>query len=76
MTSGSLWNYYRDKIFHVDDNISDGKSFKCKIKIEGKTTERPERPMRPPQNPDGTQSLQPLQPPVSALNAALTISLK
>ena len=42
MTSGSLWNYYRDKIFHVDDNISDGKSFKCKIKIEGKTTERPE----------------------------------
>ena len=30
MTSGSLWNYYRDKIddVEVNDSASDGKSFK------------------------------------------------
>ena len=33
MTSGSLWNYYRDEIDDVDDNVSDGKSFKYKTKI-------------------------------------------
>ena len=27
MTSGSLWNYYRDEIDDVDGNASDGKSF-------------------------------------------------
>ena len=37
MTSGGLWNYYKDKIDDVDDNASDGKSFKYKIKIIGKT---------------------------------------
>ena len=37
MTSGGLWNYYKDKIDDVDDNASDGKSFKHKIKIIGKT---------------------------------------
>ena len=30
MTSGSLWNYYRDKIDDVDDNDSDGKSYEYK----------------------------------------------
>ena len=25
MTSGILWNYYRDEINDVDDNASDGK---------------------------------------------------
>ena len=25
MTSGSLWNYYRDETDYVDDNGSDGK---------------------------------------------------
>ena len=57
MTSGSLWNYYRDKVDDVDDNASDGKSFKYKIKIVGKTPERPpglERPPEPPPNPDAT----------------------
>ena len=39
MTSGSLWNYYRDEIDDVDDNILDGKSFKYKTKIIGKTPE-------------------------------------
>ena len=37
MTSGSLLNYYRDKIDDGDDNASDGKSFKYKTKIVGKT---------------------------------------
>ena len=31
-TSGNLWNYYRDEIADVDDNASDGKSFKYKTK--------------------------------------------
>ena len=34
MTSGSLWNYYRDKIDDVDDNASDGKSFEYKTKMK------------------------------------------
>ena len=28
MTSGSLWNYYRDKIVDTDDNASRCESFK------------------------------------------------
>ena len=64
MTSGSLWNYYRDEIDDVDDNVSDGKSFKYETKVGGKTRERPERPPWPP------------QPPVPALNAEVTIPLK
>ena len=52
MTSGSLWNYYRDEIDDVGDNILDGKSFKFKTKITGKTPERPERLPQLPQNPE------------------------
>ena len=48
MTSGSLWNYCRDKIDDVDDNVSDDKSFKHKTKILGKTPERPKRSERQP----------------------------
>ena len=70
MTSGSLWNYYRDKIDDVDDNVSDGKSFKYKTKIVEKTLEQP------PQNPDGTQPPRPQQPPVPTLNVEVTIALK
>ena len=33
-TSGSLWQYYRDK---PNDNLADSKSFKSKIKITGRT---------------------------------------
>ena len=51
MTSGSLWNYYRNEIDNVDDNASDSKSFKYKSNTVGKT---PKSPERPPQNPDGT----------------------
>ena len=32
MTSGTLWNYYRDEVDDVDDNASDGKSFMYKTK--------------------------------------------
>ena len=35
MTSGSLWNYYRYEIDDVNDNASDGKSFKYKTKVIG-----------------------------------------
>ena len=31
-TSGSLWNYYRAETADVDDNVSDGKSFKLRQK--------------------------------------------
>ena len=43
MTSGSLWNYYRDEIVDGNDSASDGKSFKYEIKIVEKT------PWSPPQ---------------------------
>ena len=33
-TSGSLWQYYKDE---PNDNLTDSESFKCKIKITGKT---------------------------------------
>ena len=42
MTSGSLWNFYRDEIDDVDDNASDGKLINYKTKIVGKTPRRPE----------------------------------
>ena len=32
MTSGSLCNYYRGEIDNINDNASDGKSFKYKTK--------------------------------------------
>ena len=41
MTSGSLWNYYRDEIHDDDDNTSDGKSFEYKTKIIVKTSQKP-----------------------------------
>ena len=82
MTAASLWNCYRDEIDDVDDNISDGKSFKYKTKIVGKTPVRPEWSERAPQQPpnlDGSQLQRPErppQPPVSGLNTEVTIPLK
>ena len=32
MMSGSLWNYYRDEIDDVNDNVSEDKSFKYNTK--------------------------------------------
>ena len=40
MTSGSLWNFYRDEIHDVDDNTLNCKSFEYKTKIVGNTPER------------------------------------
>ena len=70
MTSGSLWNYYRDEIDYVDHNALDGKSFKYKTKIVGKTPERPERP-------GNKKNLnRPPQPAVPTLNVEVTVPLK
>ena len=33
MTSGRLWNYYRDETDNFDGNAAGGKSFECKTKI-------------------------------------------
>ena len=38
MTSGSLWNFLREEIVDVDNNASDGKSFKYKTKNSRKNT--------------------------------------
>ena len=70
MTSGSLWNYYRDEIDDVDDNDSDVKSFKCKTKIKRKTLERPT------QLGNQGDANRPPQPAVPTLNVAVTILLK
>ena len=40
MTSGSLWNCYRDEMDNVNYNASYGTPFKYKIKITGKTEAR------------------------------------
>ena len=40
VTSGSLWNYYRDEVDDVDDNASGGKSFEYKTKIAGNAPKR------------------------------------
>ena len=79
MASGSLWSYYRDKIDDVDENASDGDSFKYKTKIVGKTPRRLPRPPKPPPNSDGSQPPKPEQPaqaPVPALNVEVVIPLK
>lgn len=44
MMSGSLWNYYRGKTYGVDANSSNGRSFKYKTKVVGKSPETPEGP--------------------------------
>ena len=76
MTSGSLWNYYRDEIDNVDDNASDGKSFKYKTKIVGKTAQRHARPAQLPANLDGSQPPRSDQPATPPLNTEVTIPLK
>lgn len=44
-----MQNFYRDEINDADpnDSVSDGKSFSYRIKIVGKTTERPSKPWNP-----------------------------
>ena len=76
MTSGSLWNYYRDEIDDVDNNVSDGKSFRYKTEIIGKTEARPAQPAQPDSDQDGQQPLRLAQPPIPLLNTEVTIPFK
>ena len=59
MTSGNLWNYYKDGIDVVDDNASNSKLFEYMTKAIGKTAARRPRPAQPSQNPDTVQPPQP-----------------
>ena len=72
MASRSLGNSYRHKIRDVDvnDNVSDGKSFEYKTKIEVETAER----LPQPANPGNTNW--PSQPTVPPLNADVIIPLR
>ena len=70
VTSGSLWNYYRDEIDDVNDNVSEGKPFEYKTEIVGETPESPPKPG----NAGNTEQL--AQPPVQILNVEVTIPLK
>ena len=70
MTSGGLWNYYREEIDDADDKASDGKSFKYKTKLIGKTEARPQRPTQDGPDP------QPNQPPILPLNTKAVVPLK
>ena len=67
MTSGSLWNYYRDKINNVVNYASKNKSINYKTKIAVKTEARPAQP-------GNGEDVNP--PPISPLNTEVTISLK
>ena len=60
----------RDEIENINDNAPDGKSFKYKTKIVGKTAKRPARP----RNPGDTNSSP--QPNVPTLNVEVTTPLK
>ena len=70
MTSGSLWNYFREEIDDVDDNAWGGKTFKYKTKIVGKTPKRPPRSVN-----EGDANWSP-QPAVPNLNVEFTTPLK
>ena len=65
MTLGSLWDYHRDKIDDVYDNISDGKSFAYETKILGKTPKIWSRS-------EGDEN----RPPAPTLNVEVTIPFK
>ena len=70
MTSGSLWNCYKDKTDDVEHNAEDGKSF------DNLTPRRSDRPAEPDPDQDGNQPPQPPQPPVPSLKVEVTLSLK
>ena len=76
MTSESLWNYYRDEIDDDNNNASNGKSFKCKARIIGKTEARPARSGQPCPDQDGNQPPRPGQPPIPCLNKEVTLPIK
>ena len=63
ITFASLQNYYRNEIGDAyEDNSSEGKSFKNKTKIWGKSEVRTPRPPKLPLNSDGSQPPQPPWP--------------
>ena len=66
----SLRNYSRDEVDNGNDNDSDGKSFKDKRRIKGKT----EAGSGQPGNERDVD--RPTQPPVASLNVEVTIALK
>ena len=70
MTSGNLWNYYRDEVDNVNDNSSDSKSFKCETKITVKTKERPA------QAGNVGDINQAARPPAPTLDVEVSIRLK
>ena len=70
MTSGSLWNYYREEEDNFNYNASNVKSFKYKTKIAGKTQTRPAQP-----GSEGDFD-RPARPPVPNLSVEVTIPLK
>ena len=70
MTSGRLWNYFRDQVYDVDNTASAGKPFNYKIKIVGKA---PQRQPRPENEGDANRQPQSLLPP---LNVEVIIQLK
>ena len=77
MTWESLWNYYRDEIDDDDNNNpSDCKSSKYKIKIRGKTEARSSRSNQPGPDQNGNQPSRPDQPSISPLNTEVTIPIK
>ena len=73
VTAASLWNYYRDKIDEVYDNVSGGKSFEYKTKTVGKTAQRPKRPERPGPDQDGNTGPRPNQSPIPPLNMEFVV---
>ena len=78
MTSGSLSNYYRGKTDDVDDNASDGKSFRYKSNIIGKIEARPNQPAQTEGSADQHGNLPPRldQPPIPPLNTEVVVRLK
>ena len=69
MTSGSLWNYFKDEIDEVDDNASDGKWFWYK-----KNSRRHTRKTTTSRNPGDVD--QPPQLPVPSLKVEITLPLE
>ena len=76
ITSGKLWNYYRDEIDGADDDVSDGKSFEYKTKLIGNTPVWPTLTATPPWSTDGTQPPWQQQLPTPPLNTKITIPFK
>ena len=70
MTTGSLWNYYRDKNDGVYAIASDVKSFEYKTKILGKTAQRPHR------SGNERDKNREDQPPIPPLKTEVVVSLK